>query len=101
MPNKTGKRKENMAKEEKKLTGDPRIDSNWFSRDHQTSEAHMQAHRTREERDRKKFFGPEERAKARTNRTPQEQLAVLDARLGKGIGAKKERAILTKMIAAK
>lgn len=90
-----------MAKEERKLTGDPRIDFNWFSRDHQTSEAHLQASRAREERDRKKFFGPEERAKVRAERTPQEQLAVLDARLGVGIGAKKERARLGKMIAAK
>ena len=36
--------------------------------------------------------------KARIRRTPEQQLAVLDARLGEGIGAKKERAKLYELI---
>jgi len=39
-----------------------------------------------------------ERADARSRRTPQEQLAVLDARNGKGVGAQKERARLAKLV---
>lgn len=41
-----------------------------------------------------------ERAEARAQRTPQAQLAVLDARLGEGQGAKKERARLQALIEA-
>jgi hypothetical protein len=42
-----------------------------------------------------------ELAKARATRSPQQQLAVLDAKLGVGIGAKKERARLNAQITAK
>ena len=41
----------------------------------------------------------EERNKLRAQRTPEEQLARLDHILGKGVGAKKERAKLAKLIA--
>jgi len=44
--------------------------------------------------------GAEERAGERGKRTPQEQLAELDRRLGKGAGAAKERAHLAKLIGA-
>jgi len=39
-----------------------------------------------------------ERTEARSKRTPQQQLDLLDQRLGKGVGAQKERAKLTKLI---
>jgi hypothetical protein len=40
-----------------------------------------------------------ERAEARSNRSPQQQLARLDALLGEGVGATKERARLAGQIA--
>lgn len=39
-----------------------------------------------------------ERAQARAMGTPEEQLALLDQRLGAGVGAKKERAILSYLV---
>ena len=39
-----------------------------------------------------------ERQSRREKRTPQEQLQILDQRLGPGIGAERERARLTSMI---
>lgn len=39
-----------------------------------------------------------ERDEARRDRSPQQQLAMLDERLGKGVGAKRERARLKRLI---
>lgn len=47
-----------------------------------------------------KYAGAEERATAAAKRTPQEQLDILDKRLGVGVGAKKERAKLKAKIEA-
>lgn len=65
----------------------------WHSRRHQTAEAHFAAREAWQG-----LHGPEarrQRAKeceaARVPRAPEEQLAVLDERLGKGVGARKER----------
>lgn len=41
----------------------------------------------------------EEMAEARATRTPKQQIALLDKRLGKGEGAVRERAVLDKQIA--
>lgn len=71
-----------------------------FSRRHATGEAHKEAQATylaehgREAHQRKAG----ERKEARDARTPQEQLKVLDERLGVGQGAKKERARLKSLI---
>lgn len=82
---------------EKKLTGDPRIDHGWFSRRHQTGEAHADARRAREEKRTARFRSAKERQEAAAQREPQEQLRRLDERLGVGVGAKKERARLTRI----
>lgn len=71
----------------------------WFSRRHPDRVAHEQSRQNRE----KKVADQERRhdlmRAARAERSPEQQIAVLDARLGAGIGAKKERARLTAQIA--
>lgn len=69
-----------------------------FSRRHSTSSAH-EAHRARwRQRQADKRSGIEARATARARRSPADQLAMLDARLGAGVGAVRERARLLRQL---
>ena len=85
---------------DKKLTGDPRKDFGWFSRDHETSTAHLAAQtrwQTEHGKESKREAGAE-RQSERASHTPQEQITILDRRLGAGQGAVRERAKLTALI---
>lgn len=69
----------------------------WFSRRHSTREAHEEAvarHANKEDK-RSEARLRKERSDALT---PKQRLAQLDERLGKGVGATKERARLKKQI---
>ena len=70
----------------------------WFSWRHQTSEAHEAAQIRRQAREAEWQATMEENAQARAQRSPAQQLAVLDKRLGKGKGAVRERARLAAQI---
>ena len=87
---------------EKKLTGDNRIDFGWFSRRHQTSADHEANYKMwQDERSPDALKTQAEARQAeRVSRTPQEQIALLDKRLGADIGAKRERARLEAEIKA-
>lgn len=62
------------------------------------SEAQSKAAATYQQRQKDKLGFRVARQAARANRTPEEQLAVLDQKFGEGLGAKKERARLAKEI---
>lgn len=62
-----------------------------FSRRHQTSEAHLAERRRTQDAREKQLANVADRQKARDARTNAQQLAALDRRLGKGIGARDER----------
>jgi hypothetical protein len=64
----------------------------WFSRRHQDGVAHQDARARHAEEDEKKINSAKERAEY--HRSPADALAHLDAILGKGVGAVKERAKL-------
>lgn len=68
----------------------------WFSRRHETSEAHKKASAVYQaERGKKaRQLKAQTRQEVRSQRTPQEQLAELDQRLGNGQGASRERSRL-------
>lgn len=74
----------------------------WFSRKHGNREAHEKARAGYLSR-----HSPEARqgvaeanSDARSKRTPEQQLEFLDSKLGKGVGAARERAKLQKQIDA-
>jgi len=73
---------------------DDKRSQGWFSRRYRTGEAHEAAKAIKEARVLDQMRSSIEREKARKARGPLEQLKVLDMRLGKGKGAKKERARL-------
>lgn len=72
----------------------------WFSRRHGTREAHEAAREGYQSRHSKpaRQGVAEANQGARSARTPEQQLAFLDSKLGKGVGAKRERARLQAMI---
>lgn len=89
------RREDKMSeKNEKKLTGDPRIDYKWFSRCYETSEAHFAA-QDAWRRSRHSAEIVAERHAERASRTPAQQITLLDQRLGIGQGAVRERAKLS------
>jgi len=65
-----------------------------FSRRHVTAEAHFASQQAKEAKVQDWRDTMEQNAIERAQRSPAQQLALLDTRLGKGVGAKKERARL-------
>lgn len=84
------------------MTGiDKRKTEGWFSRRHKTAEAHNEARAKRDTRVAQWEATMRENEQERAKRSPSQQLALLDKRLGKGRGAKKERARLKLQIEKK
>lgn len=73
-------------------------EAGWFSRRNKTRESHLDSKAMREEKLLKKQEDAKTRARSAVNRSAQEQLFILDYRLGEGLGAVKERARLTAFI---
>ena len=66
----------------------------WFSRRHMDSEPNREAREAYQNRQLRKEREHNERIEERSKRSNEEQIALLDARLGVGVGAVKERARL-------
>lgn len=71
-----------------------------YSRRHKTGDARQQTREGRAIDRTDKLEGARARGANAAARTPEQQLARLDARLGSGVGAKKERARLQEQIVA-
>ncbi len=71
-----------------------------FSRRYATAEGLIASRVAKEQRVNRWLEIMEVNAEERAERTDKQQLALLDKRLGKGVGAKKERARLAKRTAA-
>lgn len=63
----------------------------WFSWRHETSDAHMQHQRDWRAKQQLKKLSAKQRQEKANQRSPQEQLDRLDARLGENMGAARER----------
>lgn len=74
----------------------------WFSNRHQADEAYRESSERwyRERSPEAKRRAVDKRADERAERSPQQQLTLLDERLGKGQGAEKERAQLEALVAS-
>ncbi len=72
----------------------------WFSKRNQTNEAFLAYQAEKEARVQEQHVACVERIEAALTRTPQEQLKRLDALLGPGQGAVRERARIARKIAA-
>jgi hypothetical protein len=71
----------------------------WFSRKHQTPAAHIKSREVKFKLEKDQFLSIDDRLVERNERSSQEQIELLDKRLGVGIGAMKERNRLAKQIA--
>ena len=76
-------------------------EAGYFSRRHKTAEAHNAVIAEREETEANYEYDLEERVQARLLRSPEEQLILLNKRLGEGVGARKERKRLKVQITEK
>ena len=86
--------------EEKKLTGDPRKDHGWHSRQHQgrsEQDVARQLYQSEHGQAARKTSAAE-RLATMAVRTPESRLAELDRRLGVGIGAVRERQRLAAIV---
>ena len=63
----------------------------WYSRRNQTSEGYEGYRAALDQKEREQYAWAQERTVEAAKRTPQEQLKRLDAKFGKGNGAKRER----------